>query len=132
MSFTISVAATRDAQDEPDERLSVVLQQGDALPGGRGYRDRNGNGHDHGLRTHRECDRTRLRYGGRVGHVHGRSDRRRQRSDALVRYTWTAGTAQAPGDFDAPSGTLTIPEGQTSGTITIVTKDDECWIPARR
>ena len=46
------------------------------------------------------------------------------RSDALVRYTWTAGTAQAPGDFDAPSGTLTIPEGQTSGTITIVTKDD--------
>ena len=46
------------------------------------------------------------------------------RSDALVRYTWTAGTAQAPGDFDAPTGTLTILEGQTSGTITIVTKDD--------
>ena len=52
------------------------------------------------------------------------------RSDALVRYTWTAGTAQAPGDFDAPTGTLTIVEGQTSGTITIATKMDGVLDPS--
>ena len=124
MSFTISVAATRDAQDEPDERLSVVLQQGDALPEGVAI------GTETATVTITDYVLT-ASVTGPASVTEGESATFTveltggdNRSDALVRYTWTAGTAQAPGDFDAPSGTLTIPEGQTSGTITIVTKDD--------
>ena len=125
MSFTISVAATRDDQDEPDERLSVVLQQGDALPEGVAI------GTETATVTITDYVLT-ASVTGPASVTEGESATFTveltgvddNRSDALVRYTWTAGTAQAPGDFDAPSGTLTIPEGQTSGTITIVTKDD--------
>ena len=124
MSFTISVAATRDPQDEPDERLSVVLR-GEALPEGVAI----GTGTarvtitDYALSASvtGPASVTEGESATFTVDLTGDGD---NRSDALVRYTWTAGTAQAPGDFDAPSGTLTIPEGQTSGTITIVTKDD--------
>ena len=61
MSFTISVAATRDAQDEPDE-TPFRGPAGRRASGGRGYRYRNGKGHHHGLRPCGERDRTPLCY----------------------------------------------------------------------
>ena len=47
----------------------------------------------------------------------------RNRSGVEVHYAMV-GTATAPGDYDAPAGTLTILIGQSSGTITITTKPD--------
>ena len=41
-----------------------------------------------------------------------------------VRYATSNGTASSRGDYTAKSGTLTIPAGQSSGTITVKMKDD--------
>lgn len=42
-----------------------------------------------------------------------------------VQYATTAGTATAPSDFEARTGTLTIPAGKTSALILILIKGDE-------
>ena len=42
-----------------------------------------------------------------------------------VHYATTAGTATAPSDFVARTGTLTIPAGKTSALILILIKGDE-------
>ena len=46
----------------------------------------------------------------------------------VVTYEWS-GTAKAPGDYTAPSGSLTIPSGQSSGTIAIQTNTDNVIEP---
>ena len=129
MAATISVALRADGQDELDETLSVSLQA-EGLPEGVEI----GTGTARVTITDYELTASVT---GPVSVVEGESATftvelasGANRSDALVRYTWTAGTAQAPGDFDAPSGTLTIPEGQTSGTVTIVTKADGVLDPS--
>jgi subtilisin family serine protease len=43
---------------------------------------------------------------------------------AVVSYATSNGTAQAPGDYTAKSGTLTFPPGVTSRTITVATIND--------
>ena len=44
-------------------------------------------------------------------------------ADVVVSYT-VAGTATAAADYTAPSGSLTIPENETTGSITIATRRD--------
>ena len=46
----------------------------------------------------------------------------------VLEYTVT-GTAESGSDYTAPSGTLTIPAGRDTGTITIPTKDDSALDP---
>jgi hypothetical protein len=41
-----------------------------------------------------------------------------------VKYATTPGSAVAPGDFTASSGTVTIPAGQVSGAFTVTIKGD--------
>ena len=49
----------------------------------------------------------------------------RSTAPVVVNYDYNAGSAKAEdGDFTAPSGTLRIPAGATTGTITIRTLDD--------
>ena len=129
MSATISVALRADGDVEPDEDLSVRLQ-GDQLP--------------EGVAIATGTARVRITDYALTASVTGPASVKEResatfmveltggdnRSDAVVHYTWTAGTAQAPGDFDAPTGTLTILEGQTSGTITIVAKADGVLDPS--
>ena len=45
----------------------------------------------------------------------------------FVNYSTAPGTAVAPDDFQAVSGTLTIPAGQTSGTIGVSIVDDDVF-----
>ncbi len=45
--------------------------------------------------------------------------------DVLIDFATVDGTAQAGSDYTATSGTLTIPAGQTSGTITVTVLDDQ-------
>jgi len=44
--------------------------------------------------------------------------------DVTVDYATSDGTAQAPGDYTAKSGTLTIPAGSTTGSITVKLHSD--------
>ncbi len=41
-----------------------------------------------------------------------------------IAWTTTDGSAVAPGDYDGASGTLTIPAGQSSGTIKVQVNED--------
>lgn len=50
-------------------------------------------------------------------------------SPVTVSYATANGTATAGSDYQAASGTLTIPAGQTSGTITILVNGDELSEP---
>ena len=130
MSATFAVTLRQDGESEPDETLSVELLDAN-LPEGVAIAD--------GTDTVRITDFALMAsVTGPATVTEGQSATftieltggDENRSDALVRYTATAGTAQAPGDFDAPSGTLTIPQGQTSGTVTIVTKADGVLDPS--
>lgn len=49
---------------------------------------------------------------------------RTTRDDVKVRYATVDGTATAPGDYQAISGTLTIKSGKTSGTVTVRANGD--------
>jgi hypothetical protein len=46
-----------------------------------------------------------------------------------IGYTTASGTATAGGDYQAASGTLTIPAGQTSGTISVLVNGDRVAEP---
>ena len=49
-------------------------------------------------------------------------------ANVMVSYT-VGGTAKAPGDYTAPSGSLTIQSGESSGTISIQTNTDNVIEP---
>ncbi|MFN2471085.1 MAG: Calx-beta domain-containing protein [Gaiellaceae bacterium] len=48
---------------------------------------------------------------------------------AMAKYASANGSATAPSDYDAVAGTLTIPAGQTSGTIAVPVKGDAIYEP---
>jgi hypothetical protein len=50
-------------------------------------------------------------------------------SDVSVHYATSDGTATAPGDYQAKTGTLTIPAGDTTGEIQVVVKGETTFEP---
>ena len=136
MSQTISVTPGADGQDEPDETLSVSLQ-GDQLPEGvaiaTGMAKARVRITDHEIRASVTADQPTVDEGSAaVFTVRLTVDRTpagtRNRSGVEVHYAMV-GTATAPGDYDAPAGTLMIAPGQDTGTITIETNPDDVLDP---
>ena len=129
MSTTISVATQDDTDDEPDETLSVTLQ-GDDLPEGVEIDPSPASVTitDHEIQASVTAEQQTVDEGSAAVFtvsltVDGTAAGARNRSGVEVQYAMV-GTATASVDFDAPTGTLTIPIGQSSGTITITTKQD--------
>jgi hypothetical protein len=122
---TVSVAVNGDVLDEPDETFSVRLTN----PTGAILAD------DQGVATIVDDDPTptisiddvrvqegapgdkpRATFTVRLSSASGR--------DVTVRYGTADGTATAPADYTAASGTLTLPAGSASGVVSVVVRGD--------
>ena len=133
LSGTISVPTLSDGQDElTNETFSVSLVPDQELPEGVEI-DTDANTAtiritDHALTASVGADEQSVNEGSEatftVTLAGGDNQPEDNRAGVVVSYSYDTGTAN-PADYIAPSGTLTIPEGALTGTITIVTRTDE-------
>ena len=125
---TIAVAVVGDAVCETVESFTLGLLDGSnvSIADGTGQRHR----HRHGLPTDHH-DRGQVGGGGGDHRLAGRHASKAWTSAVTVHYATANGTAASGTDYTAKSGTLTIPAGSTSGTISIAILDDTVDEPAQ-
>ena len=132
MSGTISVHTLSDGQDElTNETFSVSLVPNQDLPEGVAI-DTDANSAtiritDHALTASVKADEQTVNEGSEatftITLAGGDNQPEDNRAGVVVNYSYNTGTAN-PADYIAPSGTLTIPEGALTGSITIATRTD--------
>ena len=121
LTKTISIAINGDELDELEETFFVDLSNaaGATLADNQGSGTITDDDPAPGLSI---TDASALEGGGAV--VFTVSLSAASGHDVSVDYATTDGTAASPGDYTAVTGTLTIPAGTTSGTISVLLVDD--------